>query len=223
VSSCRFAGPPTWRCGLWSSRRHKTSNPHRSSSHERRGFDWRPSNRNRSGEVRAGEVLEATLARIEVVNPSLNAFTSLTVNRARAEAARADSQVADGKDPGILAGVPYGVKNLYDAEGEVTLAGSIINRDNSPANRDATVVGRLSDAGGVLVGLLNMDEYAYGFTTENSHYGAVRNPHDLERSAGGSSGGSAAAVTAGLVPLALGTDTNGSISGYQRRSAVFTV
>lgn len=165
----------------------------------------------RSGEVRARDVLDVTLARIETINPSINAFTTLTIERARAEAARVDSQVAEGKDPGILAGVPYGVKNLYDVEGEVTLAGSIINRDNPPATRDATVVRRLSDAGGVLVGLLNMDEYAYGFTTENSHYGAARNPHDVERSAGGSSGGSAAAVAAGLVPLALGTDTNGSI------------
>ena len=165
----------------------------------------------RGGEARASDLLDATLARIEAVNPSINAFTALTKDRARAEAAKVDAMVAAGKDPGPLAGVPYGVKNLYDVEGEVTLAGSIINRDNPPASRDATVVQRLSGAGGVLVGLLNMDEYAYGFTTENSHYGAARNPHDLERSAGGSSGGSAAAVAAGLVPLALGTDTNGSI------------
>jgi AtzE family amidohydrolase len=165
----------------------------------------------RGGEARASDLLDATLARIEAVNPSINAFTALTKERARAEAAKVDAMVAAGKDPGPLAGVPYGVKNLYDVEGEVTLAGSVINRDNPPASRDATVVERLSGAGGVLVGLLNMDEYAYGFTTENSHYGAARNPHDLERSAGGSSGGSAAAVAAGLVPLALGTDTNGSI------------
>ena len=165
----------------------------------------------RGGEARAGDLLETTLARIEAVNPSINAFTTLTKDRARAEARKVDDLIASGKDPGPLAGVPYGVKNLYDVEGEVTLAGSIINRDNPPASRDATVVERLSSAGGVLVGLLNMDEYAYGFTTENSHFGAARNPHDLERSAGGSSGGSAAAVAAGLVPLALGTDTNGSI------------
>ena len=165
----------------------------------------------RTGQVRAADLLNATIARIEAVNPAINAFSGLTLDRARAEAGAVDAQVAAGQDPGLLAGVPYGVKNLYDVEGEITLAGSIINRDNAPAARDAAVVSRLSEAGGVLVGLLNMDEYAYGFTTENSHYGAVRNPHDLERSAGGSSGGSAAAVAAGLVPLALGTDTNGSI------------
>ena len=165
----------------------------------------------RTGQVRATDLLDATLARIEMVNPRINAFTALTLDRARAEAGAVDALVAAGKDPGLLAGVPYGVKNLYDVEGEITLAGSTINRDNPPAARDATVVSRLSQAGGVLVGLLNMDEYAYGFTTENSHYGAACNPHDLDRSAGGSSGGSAAAVAAGLLPLALGTDTNGSI------------
>jgi 1-carboxybiuret hydrolase len=165
----------------------------------------------RAGQVRAVDLLDATIARIEDVNPRINAFTGLTPDRARVEAAKVDTQVAAGKDPGLLAGVPYGVKNLYDVEGEITLAGSIINRDNPPAARDATVVSRLREAGGVLVGLLNMDEYAYGFTTENSHYGATYNPHDPRRSAGGSSGGSAAAVAAGLLPLALGTDTNGSI------------
>lgn len=165
----------------------------------------------RDGTVSAGAVLEATIARVEAVNPMINAFTSVTAERARAEANRVDALVRDGRDPGPLAGVPYGVKNLYDVQGEITLAGSIINRDNLPASEDATVVARLGQAGAVLVGLLNMDEYAYGFTTENSHYGPARNPHDLERSAGGSSGGSAAAVAAGLIPLALGTDTNGSI------------
>jgi 1-carboxybiuret hydrolase len=165
----------------------------------------------RGARVPAVDMLDATIARIEAVNPTINAFTKITLERARAEAGKVDALVASGKDPGLLAGVPYGVKNLYDVEGEITLAGSIINRDDPPAARDATVVSRLSEAGGVLVGLLNMDEYAYGFTTENSHHGAARNPHDLERSAGGSSGGSAAAVAAGLIPLALGTDTNGSI------------
>jgi AtzE family amidohydrolase len=110
-----------------------------------------------------------------------------------------------------LAGVPYAVKNLFDIEGEVTLAGSIINRENPPATADAVLVNRMREAGAILVGAVNMDEYAYGFTTENTHYGATRNPHDLTRSAGGSSGGSAAAVAAGCVPLSLGSDTNGSI------------
>jgi AtzE family amidohydrolase len=92
-----------------------------------------------------------------------------------------------------------------------TVAGSRIDRDRAPAVRDAALVRRLTGAGAVLVGALNMDEYAFGFSTENSHYGATRNPHDPERIAGGSSGGSAAAVAAGMVPLTLGSDTNGSI------------
>jgi len=119
--------------------------------------------------------------------------------------------VQRGHDPGPLAGVPFAVKNLFDVRGLATLAGSKINRDLPPAGDDATVVARLEAAGAVLVGTLNMDEYAYGFSTENTHYGPTRNPHALDCVAGGSSGGSAAAVAAGLVPFTLGSDTNGSI------------
>jgi amidase/aspartyl-tRNA(Asn)/glutamyl-tRNA(Gln) amidotransferase subunit A len=110
-----------------------------------------------------------------------------------------------------LAGVPFAVKNLFDVAGIATLAGSKIERDSPPARRDAVLIRRLEAEGAVLVGALNMDEYAYGFTTENSHYGACHNPHDGARISGGSSGGSAAAVAAGQVPLTLGSDTNGSI------------
>jgi AtzE family amidohydrolase len=110
-----------------------------------------------------------------------------------------------------LAGVPFAAKNLFDIAGLATLAGSKINRDNPPATRDAAAVARLCAAGAILVGATNMDEYAFGFTTRNTHYGATRNPHDTTRIAGGSSGGSAAAVAAGMVPLALGTDTGGSV------------
>ncbi|MFU2024708.1 AtzE family amidohydrolase, partial [Bordetella avium] len=105
----------------------------------------------------------------------------------------------------------YAVKNLFDVAGLVTLAGGHVNAGNAPAQHDGPLIARLQAAGAVLVGTLNMDEHAYGFTTENSHYGACRNPHDTQRIAGGSSGGSAAAVAAGLVPLTLGSDTNGSI------------
>ena len=107
--------------------------------------------------------------------------------------------------------MPFAVKNLFDVAGLTTLAGAKIERDKPPAATDALLVQRLSNAGAVLLGALNMDEYAYGFTTENSHFGPTRNPHDLTRVAGGSSGGSAAAVAAGQVPLSLGSDTNGSI------------
>ena len=103
------------------------------------------------------------------------------------------------------------MKNLFDIEGEVTLAGAQVNQGQAPAGADAVLVQQLRASGAVLTGGLNMDEYAYGFTTENSHFGPTRNPHDLTRIAGGSSGGSGAAVAAGQVPAALGSDTNGSI------------
>ncbi|HMM73007.1 MAG TPA: AtzE family amidohydrolase [Rhodocyclaceae bacterium] len=165
----------------------------------------------RSGAWRARDVVDATLARIEAGNARLNAYPAVTAERARREAQAVDAAIAAGRDPGPLAGVPYAVKNLFDVAGLVTLAGSRINADGPRAASDATVISRMAAAGAVLTGTLNMDEYAYGFTTENSHYGATRNPHDPTRTAGGSSGGSAAAVAAGLVPLALGTDTNGSM------------
>ena len=165
----------------------------------------------RSGAVSATEVVRAALARIEMLDSGLNCFTAVTAERALAEAASVDAARAAGRDPGALAGVPYAVKNLFDVAGLPTLAGSRINAERAPAKHDGVLIQRLKAAGAVLVGTLNMDEYAYGFTTENTHYGATRNPHALDRIAGGSSGGSAAAVAAGLVPLTLGSDTNGSI------------
>ena len=107
--------------------------------------------------------------------------------------------------------MPFAVKNLFDIAGLPTLAGSKINRDAAPANRDATLIERLEAAGAVLIGALNMGEYAYDFTGENIHDGPSRNPHDTDRMTGGSSGGSGAATAGGLVPIALGSDTNGSI------------
>jgi aspartyl-tRNA(Asn)/glutamyl-tRNA(Gln) amidotransferase subunit A len=165
----------------------------------------------REGKVKAVEVTQAALQRIAARDRELNCFTTVTAEAALADAERIDHEVAQGKNPGLLAGVPFAVKNLFDVAGITTLAGAKINAENSPATQDATAVARLKQAGGILVGALNMDEYAYGFVTENSHYGATHNPHDLNRVAGGSSGGSAAAVAAGLVPLTLGSDTNGSI------------
>jgi AtzE family amidohydrolase len=173
--------------------------------------------------VKARDTAEATLARIRELNGRYNAFTAVTAERALAEAEAIDRRRARGEALGPLAGVPYAVKNLYDIEGVVTLAGSKINADNPPAARDAFVIRRLKAAGAVLVGALNMDEYAYGFTTENHHYGPTRNPHDPTRIVGGSSGGSGAAVAAGLVPLALGSDTNGSIRVPASLCGVFGV
>ncbi len=164
-----------------------------------------------AGRLSAGEALQACIARIEATEPRINAFTGTRFEAAREDAARIDTQRARGEPLGPLAGVPFAVKNLFDIAGEVTLAGSKVNRSNPPAREDAVLVQRLRAAGAVLVGSLNMDEYAYGFTTENSHYGPTHNPHRAGHSAGGSSGGSGAAVAAGQVPLALGSDTNGSI------------
>ncbi|MBD2233328.1 AtzE family amidohydrolase [Phormidium tenue] len=156
-------------------------------------------------------VLEAMLADIARRNPALNCFTAVTVERARSQAQAIDDAIAAGKDPGPLAGVPFAVKNLFDVEGITTVAGAKLNQKNPPAAQDATVVARLKQAGAVLVGALNMDEYAYGFVTINAHFGTTPNPHDPSRMSGGSSGGSAAAIAAGLVPFTLGSDTNGSI------------
>jgi AtzE family amidohydrolase len=165
----------------------------------------------RGGSVSAVEITRAALARIERSDPKLNCFTAVTAERALMEAAAVDAARSAGRDAGTLAGVPYAVKNLFDITGLPTLAGAKINAERAPAASDAILIGRLKAAGAVLVGALNMDEYAYGFTTENTHYGATRNPHAPDRIAGGSSGGCAAAVAGGLVPLTLGSDTNGSI------------
>jgi aspartyl-tRNA(Asn)/glutamyl-tRNA(Gln) amidotransferase subunit A len=165
----------------------------------------------KSGQVTARIVTEAALDRIERHNPMLGAFTDVTVERALEQAELIDSKIRNAMDPGPLAGVPFAVKNLYDIKGIPTRAGSKINRDNPPAARDATLVTRLEAAGAVLLGALNMDEYAYGFTGENAHDGPSRNPHGLDHMTGGSSAGPAAAVAGGLVPLSLGSDTNGSI------------
>jgi len=164
-----------------------------------------------AGHCSAAEVLEAYIARIEATDARVNAFTTKVYARARAEAAAVDARRARGEAMGLLAGVPYAVKNLFDIQGVTTRAGSRINRSLPPAGADAVLVQRLRAAGALLVGALNMDEYAYGFTTENSHDGPCHNPHDLTRVAGGSSGGSGAAVAAGQVGLTLGSDTNGSI------------
>lgn len=172
---------------------------------------WQTARDIATGRTSARDVLDACIERIEHTDARVNAFTGRTYRRARHEAAAVDALRARGETLPPLAGVPYAVKNLFDIEGEVTLAGSRVNRVNPAATEDAFLVQRMHRAGAVLLGGLNMDEYAYGFTTENSHYGPCHNPHDLTRSAGGSSGGSGAAIAAGQVPITLGSDTNGSI------------
>jgi 1-carboxybiuret hydrolase len=163
----------------------------------------------RDGSLSARTAIEQCLARIEQTDTRVNAFTTLLAERALRRAGQIDKHTRRAELS--LAGVPFAVKNLFDIAGVPTLAGSKIERDAVPAARDALLIRRMEAAGAILVGALNMDEYAYGFTTENTHYGPTRNPHDLARIAGGSSGGSAAAVAAGQVPITLGSDTNGSI------------
>ncbi|MDJ0662340.1 MAG: AtzE family amidohydrolase [Crocosphaera sp.] len=162
-------------------------------------------------EITATEVINQFINNIEQQNLTLNCFTTILKDQGFEQVNKLDEQIKKGANLGILTGVPFAVKNLFDIEGIITLAGSKINQDNSPATQDATAIKKLKAAGAILVGALNMDEYAYGFVTENSHYGATPNPHDLSRISGGSSGGSAAAVAANLVPFSLGSDTNGSV------------
>lgn len=164
-----------------------------------------------SHELSVGSVVEETLGRIAADNTRINAFTAILAERARNRAKQLDTQLAGGQKAGPLAGVCFGVKNLFDIEGLPTLAGSRINRTSPPADRDAEAIRRLEAAGAVLVGAQNMGEYACDFTGENIHNGSSRNPRDVTRQTGGSSGGSAAAVAAGMVPFSLGTDTNGSV------------
>lgn len=165
----------------------------------------------RHRQTSALEVINQTLATIQSENPRLNCFTDILSSRALAKAEKIDQAIANGEPVGPLAAVPFAVKNLFDIEGIITLAGSKINRDNPPPRQDAIAIQTLEAAGAILVGSTNMDEYAYGFVTENAHYGATPNPLDPSRVSGGSSGGSAVAVAANLVPLALGSDTNGSV------------
>ncbi len=166
-------------------------------------------------EVRAGrrsalEIVEAHLQAIERHDAELHAFLTVLGDAARAAAAEVDRQVADGTDPGPLAGVPVALKDNLCTRGQATSCASRILAGWLPPY-DATVVERLRSAGAVVVGKTNLDEFAMGSSTESSAFGPTRNPHDLGRVPGGSSGGSAAAVAAGLVPLALGSDTGGSI------------
>ncbi len=165
----------------------------------------------RSGSTSAHEVAEAALRRIEELNPSVNAFTTLDGERSLEQAAAVDQIVASGGDPGPLAGVPFGVKDLEDAAGFPTSKGSPLFVGAGPAAVDSPQVARLRAAGGVVVGKTNTPELGWTAHTFNQPFGTTTNPWDLQHTPGGSSGGSAAALAAGMVPLATGSDGGGSI------------
>jgi aspartyl-tRNA(Asn)/glutamyl-tRNA(Gln) amidotransferase subunit A len=164
----------------------------------------------RARKLSATELTRETLDRSRKLNPSLNAFITILEESALARARQADEELARGIDRGLLHGVPVAVKDLFFTQGVRTTAGARIFANHVP-DYDAAVVERLARAGAVLIGKTNMHELAYGITSSNPHFGVVRNPRDLERIPGGSSGGSGAAVATGLVSLAMGSDTGGSI------------
>jgi len=161
----------------------------------------------RSGDLSPVELTDAFLDRIERLNPRLNAFITVTAETARAEARAAQERTAAG---GSLRGVPIALKDLFDTAGVRTTGGSKILAERVPAE-DATVTARLRASGAVLLGKLNMHEFAYGVSNDNPHYGAARNPWDPDRIPGGSSGGSGVAIAAGMCLGTLGSDTGGSI------------
>lgn len=164
----------------------------------------------RTKQVSSMELTLGCLARIEKLNPQLNAFITVTAELAIEQARRADRELAEGLDRGPLHGIPVAHKDLLCTNGVLTTSGSKIFASYVP-NFDATVVERMHQAGAVMLGKTGMHEHAYGITSTNPHYGAVRNPWDPERIPGGSSGGSAVAVATGMALLATGTDTGGSI------------
>ena len=164
----------------------------------------------RSGEVSSRELVADALARIDSIDPVLHAWVAVDADRALAEATQIDELVAAGNDPGLLAGIPLGVKDLEHAIGYVTSNGSLLHANDPPAVTDSVLVARLRAAGCVVLGKLNTPEYGFSADTTNAVVGPTHNPWQLGRSPGGSSGGSASALASGMVPLATGGDSGGS-------------
>src|SRR5947209_17859831 len=164
----------------------------------------------RARDVSAAEITDACLRQIDADNPRLNAFILVMADEARRQAADADRELAAGHDRGPLHGVPMSIKDLLDIRGTPTTAASRV-REGHVAQRDAPAVAHLRQAGAIFVGKTNLHEFAFGTTNEDSAFGAARNPHDPARSPGGSSGGSAISVAAGMALASIGTDTGGSI------------
>jgi aspartyl-tRNA(Asn)/glutamyl-tRNA(Gln) amidotransferase subunit A len=164
----------------------------------------------RRSEVSSVELTAAALRRIERLNPSTNAMQTVMAEAGREQAKQADEELARGEGRGPLHGIPIAVKDLFYIKGVRTTGGSKLFEEHVP-DHDATVVERLRAGGAVLIGKTGMHELAYGITSSNPHFGAVRNPWDRDRIPGGSSGGSGAAVAAGMVSMAMGSDTGGSI------------
>ncbi|HEX9191500.1 MAG TPA: amidase, partial [Candidatus Deferrimicrobiaceae bacterium] len=164
----------------------------------------------REGEVSSRDLTEALLARIATLNPKINAYVTVLPERAMAQAAACDEERARGTIRGALHGVPVGLKDIFCTRGVRTTCGSRILHNFDPPY-DATVTEKVLSAGAVLLGKHNMDEFAMGSSTETSHFGVTRNPWDLSRIPGGSSGGTAAAVAAAMCFAGVGTDTGGSI------------
>jgi len=165
----------------------------------------------RSGRIAAREVIAHSLERIEALNPTLNAFVAVDAEAALHAASRIDETIAAGRDPGPLAGVPVGVKDLEDAAGFVTSHGSAIFAGEPAAVTDSSLVARLKAAGCIVVGKTNTPELGWKADTVNGTFGATLNPWNTEHTPGGSSGGSAVAIAAGMVPLATGSDGGGSV------------
>ena len=164
----------------------------------------------RARELSAAEITDACLRHIDAGNPALNAFILVMADEARLQARDLDRELAAGRDRGPLHGVPMSIKDLFDIGGTATTAASRV-RDGHIAKRDAPAIAHLRQAGAVFVGKTNLHEFALGTTSEDSAFGPVRNPHDPTRSPGGSSGGSAASIVAGMAWASLGSDTGGSI------------